>query len=191
MGSYKCAFHGNGKTIETAANRTTPNLVKCDTPVHNELPSFPIGAGKSLLWCLAMFQSVSSMLIDVWRLSHTLNIKFMKMSKVLSYSINSVFVLQTTSQWDYRWLSWNLTSFQLTLHSLTVRFTPGNCLLYPRSNICVLYLKGGSRQSIGGWEDRSKFKAEISRLQDLNISKKKKPIKIPFKTAICYWQSFS
>eukprot|EP00105_Crassostrea_gigas_P003325 XP_011416137.1 PREDICTED: plexin A3 [Crassostrea gigas] len=42
MGSYKCAFHGNGKTIETAANRTTPNMVKCDTPVHNELPPFPI-----------------------------------------------------------------------------------------------------------------------------------------------------
>lgn len=42
MGSYKCAFHGNGKTIETAANRTTPYLVNCDTPVHNELPPFPI-----------------------------------------------------------------------------------------------------------------------------------------------------
>nr|XP_034329620.1 plexin-A2-like [Crassostrea gigas] len=44
IGSYKCAFHGNGKTIKTEANRTTPFLVKCDTPVHNELPSFPIGA---------------------------------------------------------------------------------------------------------------------------------------------------
>lgn len=50
-----------------------------------------------------------------------------------------VLFLQTTSQWEYRWLSWNLTSFQLTLHSLTVRFTPGNCLLLPRSDICVLF----------------------------------------------------
>lgn len=43
MGTYKCAFHGYGKTIETAANRTSPNVVKCDTPVPNELPPFPTG----------------------------------------------------------------------------------------------------------------------------------------------------
>uniref|UniRef100_K1PEA1 Plexin-A2 n=1 Tax=Magallana gigas TaxID=29159 RepID=K1PEA1_MAGGI len=59
MGSYKCAFHGNGKTIETAANRTTPNMVKCDTPVHNELPPFPIYTGK-LTACYRCTSSLSN-----------------------------------------------------------------------------------------------------------------------------------
>ncbi|XP_048738667.2 plexin A3-like isoform X3 [Ostrea edulis] len=43
VGSYKCAFYGYGKKIETIANRTSPNVVKCSTPMPNELPPFPTG----------------------------------------------------------------------------------------------------------------------------------------------------
>lgn len=58
MGSYKCAFHGNEKTIETAANRTSPNVVKCDTPVHKELPPFPTDTGKLMreVWLVPLRQ---------------------------------------------------------------------------------------------------------------------------------------
>ncbi|XP_061187721.1 plexin-A4-like isoform X2 [Saccostrea echinata] len=42
-GSYKCAFEGYDKKIETVATRTSANVVKCNTPMPNELPPFPTG----------------------------------------------------------------------------------------------------------------------------------------------------
>ncbi|XP_062600116.1 plexin-A4-like [Saccostrea cucullata] len=42
-GSYKCAFEGYDNKIETVATRSSVNVVKCDTPMPNELPPFPNG----------------------------------------------------------------------------------------------------------------------------------------------------
>ncbi|XP_061193890.1 plexin-A4-like [Saccostrea echinata] len=42
-GSYKCAFEGYKKKIETVATRNSSYVVKCDTPMANELPPFLTG----------------------------------------------------------------------------------------------------------------------------------------------------